>query len=115
MDTKQSSTTKWPVELLIVSSIPILLMIIGIILAVVSELTARNGVYDVTAEHFVFMAGLYAAIPCGLIAIIAANAARSKGLVNKGVAVGGILLGVLSLLFGLVAWVWFSMISAFVF
>ncbi len=105
----------WPSLTLILASIPILFIFLAALLAYVSEVTARDGVYDVTFENAAFFGGLYLAIPCGLIAIIAGTNARSRGLINKKFAAAGIVIGVLGILFGLVAWVWFAMVSAFVF
>ena len=115
MNTKQNSKTNWPAIVIIGSSIPITLIVMGIIIAVVSELNTHDGIYDVTVEHAAFIGGLYFALPCGLLNIIVATFARSRDLVKKKAAITGIIIGVLGILIGLLSWVWFSMVSSFVF
>ena len=115
MNTKHPSPPLWPSVTLVLASIPIVMTLLAFIQAVISEVTTTNGVYDVTYERAAFFGGLYLAIPCGLIAIIAGASARSRGLINKKAAATGIVIGSLGLLLGLVAWVWFAMVSAFVF
>jgi len=115
MDTKQESKIHWPTWVIIASSILILLIVIGFIIAWVSEITTQDGMYDITVENAVFWGGIYYALPCGLINIIVGNYARSKGLVQKKVAVIVTILGVLGILIGLLAWTFYIMISSFVF
>jgi hypothetical protein len=110
MTTKQASKTNWSVWVIIGSSIPITLIVIGIIKALMSE---SHGIVDTTTEQAVFFNGLYLALPCGLLNIIVGINALSKGLVRKKVAITGIIIGALSIFMGLIAWSWFFMISAF--
>jgi hypothetical protein len=110
MITEQASKTNWSIWVIIESSIPITLIVIGIIKALISE---THGIVDTTTEQAVFFGGLYLALPCGLLSIIAGINALSKGSVNKKVAITGIIIGVLSIFIGLISWVWFFMISAF--
>ncbi|MBN1371460.1 MAG: hypothetical protein JW987_05930 [Anaerolineaceae bacterium] len=112
MNTPRSS---WPSLILILASIPILFIFLAVILAYISEVTTRDGVYDVTFENAAFFGGLYLSIPCGLIAIIAGATARSRGLINKKIAIAGIVIGVLGILFGIVAWAWYAAVSSFTF
>ena len=88
----------WPSLTLILASIPILFIFLAAILAYVSEVTTRDGVYDVTFENAAFFGGLYLAIPCGLTAIIAGASARSRGLITKKAAATGIVIGSLGIL-----------------
>lgn len=115
MTTSRPDKPSWPSVILFAGSIPILSILLAAILAYISEVTAQNGVYDVTYERAAFFGGLYLAIPCGLIAIIAGARARSKGWVGKKAAAIGIVIGSLGLLLGLVAWVWYAAISSFTF
>lgn len=110
MTSKQASKTNWSLWVIIGSSIPITLIAIGIIKALMSE---SHGIVDVSTEQAVFFGALYAALPCGILSIIAGIKALSKGLINKKVAITGIIIGALSILTGLVAWIWFFMVSAF--
>jgi hypothetical protein len=111
MTTKQASTkTNRSIWVILGSSIPITLIVIGIIKAWLSE---THGIVDATTEQAVFFGGLYFALPCGLLSVIVGMKALSKGLVNKKVAIPGIIIGVLSIVIGLISWVWFFMISAF--
>ena len=110
MNTEQTSTTNWSTGIIIGASIPITLIVIGIIIALVSE---THGIVDATTEQAVFFGGLYLALPCGLLSIIVGSKALSKGLVKKKVAITGIIIGVLSIFMGLLSWTWFFMISAF--
>jgi len=82
----------------------------GIIIALVSE---TYGFVDATTEQAVFFGGLYLAIPCGLLNIIIGINARSKGLTKKWIAITGIIIGILSILIGLIAWAWYYMIWSF--
>ena len=115
MNTKQAPKPNWPAGVIIAASIPILLTILNIIIAWVSEITTHDGIYDVTAEQAALFGGLYLALPCGLINIIVGVYARSKGLLKKKVAIPGIMIGIVGILLGLIAWALFYMISSFEF
>jgi len=115
MNSNRSSAPLWPSVTLVLASIPIVMTLLAFIQAVISEVTTTNGVYDVTYERAAFFGGLYLAIPCGLIAIIVGGRARSRGWVNNKTAIAAMILGGVGVFLGLVAWVWFAMISAFVF
>jgi hypothetical protein len=110
MNTKQESKINWSVWIIVGSSIPITLIVIGIIKTWMPE---SHGIVDVTTEQAVFFGGLYLAIPSGLLNIIVGINALSKGLVRKKVAITGIIIGVLGIFIGLISWIWFFMISAF--
>jgi hypothetical protein len=110
MTTEQASKTNRSVWVILGSSIPITLIVLGIIKALLSE---THGIVDATIERAVFFGGLYLALPCGLLSVIVGIKALSKGLVNKKIAIIGIIIGVLSIVIGLISWVWFFMISAF--
>ncbi len=104
------SKINWPVWIIVGSSLPIALILIGVIKVWMSE---SQGIVDTTTEKAVFFGVLYAAPPCGLLSIMTGIKIMSKGSVNKKAAVAGIILGVLSALMGLISWIWFFMISAF--
>jgi len=110
MTTEQASKTNRSVWVIFGSSIPITLIVLGIIKALLSE---THGIVDTTTEQAVFFGGLYLALPCGLLGVIVGIKTLSKGLVNKKIAIIGIIIGVLSSVIGLISWVWFFMISAF--
>jgi len=110
MTTEQASKTNRSVWVIFGSSIPITLIVLGIIKALLSE---THGIVDTTTEQAVFFGGLYLALPCGLLSVIVGIKTLSKGLVNKKIAIIGIIIGVLSSVIGLISWVWFFMISAF--
>jgi len=74
-----------------------------------------TGITDTTVENVVLFGGLYLALPCGLINIVAGIFARSKGLVTKIVAIVGIIVGTLGVLIGIVSWGLYIMVSSFVF
>jgi len=82
----------------------------GIIKALMSE---SHGIVDATTEQAVFFGGLYLAIPCGLLNIIVCIKALSKGLIKKWGAITGIIIGIFSILIGLISWVWYYMIWSF--
>jgi hypothetical protein len=113
MNTKQTAETNWPISVIVVSSIPIILIIVDIIIAVIMELNARDGIHNTTYMNAAIFGGLYLAIPCGLLNIIVCNFARSRGLVGKKLAGTGIFIGVIGILIGLITWIMFSMILSF--
>ena len=110
MNTKQVSITNWSARIIIGASIPFTLIIIGSIVALVSE---THGIVDATTEQAIFFGGLYLAIPCGLLNVFVGINILSKGLIKKWVAITGIIIGILSILIGLIAWVWYYMIWSF--
>jgi hypothetical protein len=112
---KQASKTNWPAGVIIGSSVPILLIILAIIAAWLSEINTHDGIYDVTAENAAMFGSLYLALPCGLLNIIVGIFARSRGLLHKGVAVTGFIIGGMGVVLGLLAWAFFITISSFVF
>ncbi len=115
MDSQPATKSHWPQAVIVGSSLLIALLIFQIITVWVSEITTQDGMYDTTVENAAFWGGIYYALPCGLINIIVGNYARSKGLVQKKVAVIVTILGVLGILIGLLAWTFYIMISSFVF
>jgi hypothetical protein len=101
------------------SSIPITLIIIGILIELASWLVARvhfvRGPEDTTLENALLFGGLYFALPCGLLNIIVGIFAQTKGLVKKKVSVTGIVIGVLGILFGSLSWALVIALSQIVF
>ncbi len=85
MSSKQASTIKWLALIIIGSSIPILVIVIGIIIALVWTIhpDPLTGIVDTTVENAAFFGGLYFALPCGLLSGVSGIYARSKGLLNK--------------------------------
>jgi hypothetical protein len=117
MDSQHRTQAIWLSGVIIGASIPILLLILGIIVALGWTIRTDpvTGVTDTTVENAVFFGGLYAALPCGVAAAVAGAFARSKGSVNRKLALTGIMIGVLGILLGLLAWGFFIMMSSFVF
>ena len=111
---KQASKINW-LSIITIASIPITLLVIGIIIELVSALKPppADGIYDVTLEYLVFRGGLIFALPCGVLNIIVGIFTLSKGLVKKWAATTGIIIGILGFLIGLIAWVWYYMIWSF--
>ena len=116
-DTRQDAKQHWSSGVIIASSIPILLIILGIVIALGWTIRTDpvTGVIDTTVENAVFFGGLYAALPCGVAGAITGAFARSKGLASKQLTLTGIIIGVLGILLGLLAWGFFIMMSSFVF
>jgi hypothetical protein len=115
MNAKQVSNKNWTVAVIIGSSIPILLIIIGILTELAKAFQPYTGIVDTTNENAVFFGGLFLAIPFGLLDIFAGNFALSKGLVEKKMAVTGIIIGGFGLLLGILSWILFHMFTSFVF
>jgi hypothetical protein len=90
----------------------IVLIVIGIIVTVVKEINVRDGVHDTTITSAVVFGGLWLAILCGVTGVIAGAYPRSKQLVKK-IATAGIVIGVLGILMGILAWISYYMISSF--
>ncbi|MBC8335354.1 MAG: hypothetical protein ISR59_12700 [Anaerolineales bacterium] len=103
---KPGAKTNWSAGIIIGLGISILLIGSGIVKMLVSE---SHGVVDVTTGRTVFLFGLYLALPWGLLSLIAGIKAKVK----KMVAITGIIFGVVSILFGLISWIWFFMVSPF--
>ena len=117
MDIRQGIKPHWSSGVIIASSIPILLLVLGIIIALGWTIRTDpvTGVTDTTVENAVFFGCLYLALPCGVAGVIAGAFARSKGLVNKKLALMGIMIGVFGILLGLLAWGFMIMMSSFTF
>jgi hypothetical protein len=111
MNAKQASKTNWSAGVIIGASIPITLIVIGTIIALISEFNTHDGIYDTTIMSAVLFGGLYLAIPCGLLDIIVGILAQSRDLVKKKIAITGIVIGVLGILMGLLSWISFYMVS----
>jgi len=103
---KQGAKANWLAGIILGLGISILLIGSGIVKMLVSE---SHGIVDVSTEQTVFLFGLYLALPWGLLSLIAGI----KGKIKKSIAVTGIIFGVISILFGLISWIWFFMVSAF--
>lgn len=115
MTIPQPARPSWPSVTLILASLPILLILLSIVQTVISEVTTHNGVYDTTYENAAFFGGLYLAIPCGLIDITVGMLARSRGWSPAKLANPAIFVGGMGVLLGMVTWIWYAMVSAFVF
>ncbi|MCX6082995.1 MAG: hypothetical protein NTW32_25990 [Chloroflexi bacterium] len=117
MSIKQVSKIKWLAGIIVGSSISIVLIVIGIIIALVWTIHPDpvTGITDTTVENAVFFGGLYFALPFGLLSVGAGIYARSKGMLNKLFTTTGIIVGFIGALIGLLCWIWFMMVSSFVF
>jgi hypothetical protein len=117
MNTNQNSKSNWSSGILIAASIPIALISVGIIamLGGAGRTDPVTGVTDVTVENALFFAGLYLAVPSGMVAVAAGSWARSNNLLKKWITLLGIIGGVLSILFGFLVWAYYNMMSSFVF
>jgi len=91
------------------------MIIMGIISELVKASQPYTGIVDTTNENAVFFGGLFLAIPCGLLDIFAGNFALSKSLTNRKIAVTAIIIGIIGLLLGTLAWVLFHMVTSIVF
>ncbi len=118
MDSEQTSKNSWLAGgALLLSSAPILLIILGIFSEAItlwreSLQPVRSGVVNVTIRLAVIQLGLYLAFPCGLVNLIFGNFAHAKGLIGRKALNVGKVIGILGLLFGLCAWILFAMVSA---
>jgi hypothetical protein len=119
MNTNPNSQSKWPVGVFFGSSAPIVLMMIGIIIEVVTWVTAslrpRTGIEDTTIENALLFGGLYLALPCGILNVVMAIFLQSKHKVSKKGSTTAIIVGILGILMGILAWVMFIMVSSFEF
>jgi hypothetical protein len=74
-------------------------------------LTAEGGgIVDTSAERAVFGIALYLAVPCGLASIVTGVISLQRRLLRKRVAVVAVLVGTVSVVAGVVSWVWFFMV-----
>ena len=117
MENEQPNRFKAAVILVIIASIPNALILIGIAIELIMVALARihpgsSGVVNVTIEYLVFRAGLYLALPCGGVSLIAGSFIKSSPAVNKKIAIIGRIIGILGVLMGILALIWFAMISA---
>jgi len=101
------------------SSMPIILIIAGILIKLLAfavrplqqlPLMHPN---DTTIENAVLFGGLYLALPCGILNVIVGILARSRGRLKKSVVITGISVGVIGILLGLLSWIAFSMLPSF--
>jgi hypothetical protein len=117
MNNKQASKTNWVVSIISGSSIPITLMVAGIIIKLLAwafhplQQLPLMDPNDTTIENAVLFGGLFLALPFGLLNIIVGRKALSEGLVKKRVSITGIIIGILGILMGLLAWASFYMVS----
>jgi len=93
MRTKQASETNWLAGIIIGSSIPVVIIVIGIIIGLAWTIHPDpvTGITDTTVENTVFFSSLYIAPPCGLLSLIAGIHARSKGLLKNDFVAAGII------------------------
>jgi len=121
INTKQASKTNWLVWVIIGSSIPITFLVMATLIKLLASAIPSlqqlplMDINDTTIENAIFFGGLYLALPCGLLNIIAGIFAQSRSLVKKKVAITGIIIGVFGILIGILAWAWFYAISQIVF
>ena len=117
MSTKQAPKNNWLAGIIIGSSIPIVLIVIGIIIVLGWTLHPDpvTGVTDTTVENTLFFVCLYFALPCGLLSVLAGIYARSKGSLKNVFVITGIIIGVLGILTGVLAWSWFILVSSYTF
>jgi hypothetical protein len=100
----------------ILASIPVLLIAIGIVIALVAGVsTGSEGGMDTTLVHIIFFSGMFLALPFGILDAAVGVYARSKSLVSKKISIPGIVIGSIGILIGLLAWIFFGMVSSFVF
>jgi hypothetical protein len=74
-----------------------------------------TGNTDTTVENAILFLGLYFALPCGLLDLVAGIRAQSRRSLKKRFTITGIILGILGILFGILSWALFIMVSSFVF
>jgi len=74
-----------------------------------------RGPEDTTLENAILLGGLYLALPCGLLNIVAGIFARTKDVMKKKFARAGIIIGILGICIGLVTWAFFIAVSSFEF
>lgn len=117
MNNGQNPGNNWALGILIASSIPILLILVGIIamLGGAGRTDPVTGINNTTVENAVLFGGLYCAIPSGLSGVIVGVWAQARKLIEKRFAIAGIILGMLSILVGLLSWASFVVVSSFVF
>ena len=117
MNLQQFSRPGWLIVLITVASTPIVLLLLGIMSEIFSLLWghATPGVRDTTIENAVFWGGFYFALPCGVLDVFAGISALSGGWLRKRSAIPVIILGSIGALMGLMAWVYFYMVSSIVF
>ena len=117
MSTKQATKTNWLAGIIIGSSIPVVLIVGGIIIALGWTLHPDpvTGITDKTVENTVSFGGLYFALPCGVLSVCVGIYTRSKGLLKKMFATTVIIIGVLGILTEILAWSLYIMVSSFTF
>jgi hypothetical protein len=117
LGTIQSTKSNWSAGIIIASSLPIVLIMVGIIgmAAGAGRTDPVTGITDTTVENAVLFGGLYFALPCGLLNLVVGIRARSRSLLKKRFTITGIILGILGIIFGLLSWAFYIMVSSFVF
>jgi hypothetical protein len=110
MDVEKSKTSPWLILAFIGINLPLMLILISL---VNMSVLPTQGFVNVTPEHAAFFCGLYLALPSGVVNIILVSRALLQRQLKKSVAVTGIILGIVSILFGLLSWLWFFMVSSF--
>ena len=106
-----STKINWSNWIIIGSSITILLIITGIIRVLMLD---SRGILDTTTSHAVLFISRYIALPLGLLGLISGINDFKKGLVKKKIAITEILVGIPNIFIGLISWIYFFMILAFV-
>jgi hypothetical protein len=107
LSTKQSSKIDWSTGIIIASSIPIVLIIIGIIAMIggAGRTDPVTGITDTTVENAVLLGGLYLALPCGLLDVVVGTQAQSRDLLKEKIKVIGNVIGILGIIMGLISWI----------
>lgn len=89
------------------------LVVIIVALAYVFAMESR-GIVDVSAERLAFFFGLFVAVPAGISSLIVGLRAIRHRTMQRFVAIAGIVLGLINLVAGVLAWVWFISVQLFV-
>jgi hypothetical protein len=108
---QHATTNKGSIWAIIWLNLPLMLILIALVTMFASE---SHGVVNVSVERVAFLCGLYLALPSGVLSIVLVIRALSRGVVKKSVAVIRIILGIVSILIGLLSWTWLFMVSSFV-
>ena len=103
------------------SSMPVILIIAGILIKLLAfvvrplqqlQLLHEN---NTTIENAVLFGSLYFALPCGLLNVVVGIFALSRGWLKKVATITGIIVGGIGIILGILAWIYFFMVSSFVF
>ena len=115
MIAKQTSKSKLAGGIIAATSIPIILIFIGIIIAIgwASRTDPVTGITNTTVENIAFYGSLYITLPCGLISVITGIYALVKGALKKSFAIIGIAIGIIGILVGGLALTAYIVVASF--